>query len=86
MRKEFVISNEQGLHARPATTLVSKANQFNADIRLLHEGETVDLKSIMGVLSLGINRGALVEIIIEGEDEVEAMDAITKHIRELNIK
>ncbi len=86
MRKEFVISNEQGLHARPATTLVSKANQFNADIRLLHEGETVDLKSIMGVLSLGINRGALVEIIIEGEDEIEAMDAITKHIRELNIK
>ncbi len=87
MRKEFVITNDQGLHARPATTLVSKANQFkSSDIRLIHEGETVDLKSIMGVLSLGINRGALIEIEVEGGDEAETMDAISKHIKELNIK
>ncbi len=85
MKKEFVISNEQGLHARPATTLVSKANQFKASIILRYEGETVDLKSIMGVLSLGIDRGSLVEIEIEGEDEAEAMEAIAKHIKELNV-
>lgn len=85
MKKEFVISNEQGLHARPATTLVSKANQFTASIVLRYEGETVDLKSIMGVLSLGIDRGALIEIEIEGEDEADAMEAITKHIKELNV-
>ncbi len=85
MKKEFVISNEQGLHARPATTLVSKANQFSANVILRYEGETVDLKSIMGVLSLGIDRGALIEIEIEGEDEAEAMEALTKHIKELNV-
>ncbi len=86
MKKEFVISNEQGLHARPATTLVSKANQYKSKITITHDGETADLKSIMGVLSLGVNPGALVEIVIEGDDETEAMEAITQHIRELNVQ
>ncbi len=85
MRKEFVIANEQGLHARPATTLVSKANQFKSDIWLIYDGEKVDLKSIMGVLSLGVSRGALVEIEIRGEDEAEAMESIAKHIKEMNL-
>ncbi len=86
MKKEFVIANEQGLHARPATTLVSKANLFKADITITYEGESADLKSIMGVLSLGVTRGALVEIEITGEDESDAMEAIAKHIKELNVQ
>ncbi len=86
LKKEFVIANEQGLHARPATTLVSKANQFKSDITIYHEGETADLKSIMGVLSLGVTRGALVEIVIDGPDASDAMEAIGTHIKELNVK
>ena len=86
MKKEFVIANDQGLHARPATTLVSKANQFKSTITIFYEGETADLKSIMGVLALGVTRGALVEIKAEGEDASEAMEAISDHIKTMNVK
>ncbi|MFP4078804.1 MAG: HPr family phosphocarrier protein [Bacillota bacterium] len=86
MRKEFVLSNQEGLHARPATTLVSKANQFKSDITITYEDTTVDLKSIMGVLSLGAERGSLVVIEAKGEDEIGAMEAITEHIRQMNLR
>lgn len=86
MRKEFVISNQEGLHARPATTLVSKANQFKSDITITYDDTTVDLKSIMGVLSLGAERGSLVVIEAKGNDETKAMEAISEHIRQLNLK
>ena len=85
MKKEFVIANEQGLHARPATTLVSKANQFKSQITLNYEGRSADMKSIMGVLSLGVTRGELIEVVIEGSDEADAMEAISKHIKEMNV-
>lgn len=85
MKKEFVIANEQGLHARPATTLVSKANQFKSQITLNYEGRSADMKSIMGVLSLGVTRGELIEVVIEGSDEADAMGAISKHIKEMNV-
>lgn len=86
MRKEFVISNQEGLHARPATTLVSKANQFKSDITITYDDTTVDLKSIMGVLSLGAERGSLVVIEAKGSDETKAMEAISEHIRQMNLK
>ncbi|MFW5894915.1 MAG: HPr family phosphocarrier protein [Bacillota bacterium] len=86
MRKEFVLSNQEGLHARPATTLVSKANQFTSDITITYEDTTVDLKSIMGVLSLGAERGSLIVIETKGNDEIKAMEAITEHIRQMNLR
>ena len=86
MEKEFIITNEQGIHARPATTLVQKASSFKSDMELVYDGKTVDLKSIMGVLSLGVSRGSMVNIRIEGEDEVEAMKSISKFISEMNMK
>ena len=84
MEREFIITNEQGIHARPATTLVQKANKYQSDLYLIYDGKTVDLKSIMGVLSLGVTRGSLVTIRINGEDEVEAMKEIAKFIAEIN--
>ncbi len=86
MKKEFVITNQEGLHARPATALVKKANEFDCDIKITYEDETVDLKSIMGVLSLGVNKGSLIVIETTGEDEVEAMEAIAAQISEMKIK
>lgn len=86
MVREFIITNEQGLHARPATSLVQKANHYKSDISISYDGNTTDLKSIMGVLSLGIVRGSLVSIRIEGEDEVEAMKEISNFITQLNLK
>ncbi|MFP4286574.1 MAG: HPr family phosphocarrier protein [Candidatus Izemoplasmataceae bacterium] len=86
MRKEFVISNQQGVHARPATLLVAKANEFKSDINITYEDTTVDLKSIMGVLSLGINRGSLITIEAKGDDEASAMRALDRLITEMNLK
>ena len=84
MEKEFYITNEQGIHARPATLLVGRANQYKCDIKITFQGNTVDLKSIMGVLSLGISKGATVSIETDGVDAEEAMNGLTKMINELN--
>lgn len=85
MERDFIITNEQGIHARPATTLVQRANKFKSNIYITFNGVTTDLKSIMGVLSLGVTRGSLVTIRIEGEDEVEALREITKLLNEINL-
>ena len=86
MQKDFIIANEYGVHARPATLIVGIANKFQSEITMTYDGITVDLKSIMGVLSLGIKRGSLVTIYTKGEDEVKAMEAITKMFQEFNLK
>ena len=84
MQRDFIIANEQGVHARPATLLVANANKYKCDITITYDGLTVDLKSIMGVLSLGVTRGSLITIRIEGVDEVEALKEITKLLNEIN--
>lgn len=75
-QQDFHVIAETGIHARPATLLVQTASKFNSDIQLVFNGKSVNLKSIMGVMSLGVSQGADVTITAEGEDEVEAMEAI----------
>lgn len=75
--KEFHITADAGLHARPATLLVQAAGQFQADITLTYKDKDVNLKSIMGVMSLGVPKGETVKVSINGEDEVQAMEKIT---------
>lgn len=75
-KKEFHIIAETGIHARPATLLVQAASQFASDINLEFNGKSVNLKSIMGVMSLGVGQGADVTITAEGADEKEAIAAI----------
>lgn len=86
MEKEFVITNEQGIHARPATQLVQLANKYDSDLLLQYNGKTVDLKSIMGVLSLGVTRGSTIIIRANGDDANEALNGISKFFTELNNK
>ena len=86
MQKDFIIANEYGVHARPATLIVGVANKFESDITMTYDGITIDLKSIMGVLSLGIKRGSLITVRTSGPDELEAMEAITKQINEFNLR
>ncbi|MFP7492172.1 phosphocarrier protein HPr [Terribacillus saccharophilus] len=74
--KTFTITSETGIHARPATLLVNKASQFNSEINLSFKDKKVNLKSIMGVMSLGVPQGAQVTIMTEGNDEEAAMEAI----------
>lgn len=72
-KKEFSIVSETGIHARPATMLVQTASKFESDIELHYDGKSVNLKSIMGVMSLGAGENAQVEISADGSDEEEAM-------------
>lgn len=81
-KKDFNIIADTGIHARPATLLVQAASRFNSDINIEYKGKSVNLKSIMGVMSLGVGQGADVTIAIDGDDEVEAMEAITQTMKE----
>lgn len=74
--KQFVITDEAGMHARPASALVGSVSKFKSDIHLEYKGKKVNLKSILGVMSLGISSGSTVVISADGEDEAEAMAAI----------
>ncbi|WP_078547524.1 phosphocarrier protein HPr [Litchfieldia alkalitelluris] len=76
--KTFKVSSESGIHARPATALVQTAGKFNSDINLEFNGRSVNLKSIMGVMSLGIGQGAEIKITAEGADAEEALAALAE--------
>ncbi|HRL52433.1 MULTISPECIES: phosphocarrier protein HPr [Lactobacillales] len=77
-KKDFNVIAETGIHARPATLLVQTASKFNSDINLEYKGKSVNLKSIMGVMSLGVGQGSDVTITAEGTDEAEAIAAIAE--------
>lgn len=74
--KNFKVVAETGIHARPATLLVQAASKFDSDIQLEYKEKKVNLKSIMGVMSLGIGQGADIKIIAEGSDEADAIKTI----------
>jgi phosphocarrier protein len=85
VKKLFKITNESGLHARPATILVNVAVSFKSDIRLNALKKTIDFKSIMGVMYLGVYSGTTIEVIADGADEKEAIEAIKDKIIELKL-
>jgi phosphocarrier protein HPr len=74
--KQYKIIADQGLHARPASILVHEASKFDSTINLEYKGKAVNLKSIMGVMSLGIGLGAEIKINADGHDENEALHAL----------
>ena len=74
--KEVVISNQVGLHARPATFFIQKANEYKASIWVEKDDRRVNAKSLLGVLSLGIVKGTGITIIADGSDEEEAVAAL----------
>ncbi|MBM7096538.1 MULTISPECIES: phosphocarrier protein HPr [Alteribacter] len=80
--KNFKITAETGIHARPATQLVNKAGQYESEVTLEHNGKSVNLKSIMGVMSLGVGQGAEVTIKAEGPDADEALAGLEGVMKE----
>ncbi|WP_394237692.1 phosphocarrier protein HPr [Niallia oryzisoli] len=76
--KFYTIIDEAGIHARPATILVNTANKFNSDVTLDYHGKSVNLKSIMGVMSLGVAKGAEVKVTATGTDENEVLSTLTE--------
>ena len=75
--KEVVINNQVGLHARPATFFIQKANEFKSSIWVEKEDRRVNAKSLLGVLSLGIVKGTAVTLIADGADEDEAIATLS---------
>jgi phosphocarrier protein HPr len=77
MEKKFLITSEYGIHARPATRLVNLAMTFQSEIDLEALGKSINLKSIMGLMSLGIYRGEQVIIRASGIDQEKALTQIS---------
>jgi phosphocarrier protein HPr len=78
--KEVVINNQVGLHARPATFFIQKANEFKSSIWIEKDERRVNAKSLLGVLSLGIVKGTSINIIADGSDENEAIKTLSELI------
>ena len=74
--KDVTVQNQVGLHARPATFFIQKANEFKSSIWLEKEERRVNAKSLLGVLSLGIMGGTDIRIIAVGVDEEQAVTAL----------
>lgn len=76
--KDVTVQNQVGLHARPATFFIQKANEFKSSIWVEKEERRVNAKSLLGVLSLGIMGGTAIRIIAGGPDEETAVDELVK--------
>lgn len=75
-KKDVLVQNQVGLHARPATFFIQKANEFKSSIWVEKDERRVNAKSLLGVLSLGIVGGTSIDIIADGSDEQEAVDSL----------
>lgn len=84
--RSVTIQNSHGLHARPATFFIQKANSYKSSIWVEKEDCRVNAKSLLGVLSLGIVKGTTITLIADGQDENEAVaglsDLIEKELTE----
>ncbi|MDR1692966.1 MAG: HPr family phosphocarrier protein [Oscillospiraceae bacterium] len=77
---EVTVSNQVGLHARPATFFIQKANEFKSSIWVEKDERRVNAKSLLGVLSLGIVKGSVITLLADGVDEDDAVGALAKLI------
>lgn len=81
--KDVVVNNGTGLHARPATLLVKKASSFKSDVSIEFNGKKANVKSLIGVLSLGVTKGATITVVANGDDEALAAEEIANLIANL---
>ena len=75
-RREVTIQNAVGLHARPATFFIQKANSYKCSVRVEKDERKVNAKSLLGVLSLGIVQGMTITLLADGADEKEALEGL----------
>ena len=78
--KDVMVENQVGLHARPATFFIQKANEYKSSIWVEKEERRVNANSLLGVLSLGIVGGTSIRLIADGTDEQAAVDGLVKLI------
>lgn len=80
LRKDVTVQLDSGLETRPVAMLVQIASQFNSDIYIEYENRRVNAKSIMGMMTLGLNAGDEITVSANGEDEVKAVDQIYSYL------
>ena len=80
LTRDVAVNNQVGLHARPATFFIQKANEFKCSIWVEKDERRVNAKSLLGVLSLGIIKGTAITIIADGTDEEDAVGALAELI------
>jgi phosphotransferase system HPr (HPr) family protein len=78
VKREVVIPNKQGMHARPAEMFVRRAQQFQSKIEIVRDGYRIEAKSIMNLLTLGAAQGTQLTLEAEGSDAQEAVDALAE--------
>lgn len=76
--RDVMVQNQVGLHARPATFFIQKANEFKSSIWIEKEERRVNAKSLLGILSLGIVGGTPIRIIADGTDEQASVDSLVE--------
>ncbi|WP_110929233.1 phosphocarrier protein HPr [Bacillus massiliglaciei] len=81
VERTFKVTADTGIHARPATLLVQAAGRFSSEINLEYKAKKVNMKSIMGVMSLGIGKDAEITITADGSDETEALDTLAATLK-----
>lgn len=80
INRSFTVVDELGIHARPASTLVKNANKFSSIIKIEYKGKQINIKSIIGLMTLGVKYKDKLTISAEGEDETEAIAKLEKVI------
>jgi phosphocarrier protein len=78
----YVITDELGIHARPAGLLVKVTSKYNCNIKIIKGTMDIDAKSILGVMSLGVKKGEEILVTLEGTDEAEASESIRAFLLE----
>lgn len=81
--REVIVKSSTGLHARPATLLVKKASSYKSEINIEHNGKKANVKSLIGVLSLGVAKNSKIIVTASGDDETLAAEEIVKLIASL---
>lgn len=84
IEEEIIIANNHGLHARPAAMFVQIANKFDSRVVIEKDAEIVDGKSIIAILSLGVNTGMKIKLVIEGSDASEAFNELKNFLENNN--
>lgn len=79
---KYVITDPEGIHARPAGLLVKKAAEFQSKVTIDKAGKAVDAKRILGVMGLGVKKGEEVTVAADGEDEAAAIEALEAFFKE----
>lgn len=82
---KLLVVDPVGLHARPATVAVNAASKYKSDVKLSFNGKTINMKSIMGVMSLGVPTQSEITITCEGEDEDTAIKSIEEILKEQKV-